>query len=219
MSKKLEGIRAVIFDMDGVLFLSDECHAQAYTETLREVGIRSFAYPAVAGMRTDEAMQQILIANGIDPDPSLVDRLVSTKRKKAATLLEQNASIDHEGKELVLSLRSHYRLALASSASRATVDFFLARSGYGDAFEFSLDGSSVSRAKPHPDIYRLAMDKLGLDPSACLVIEDSTSGIQAALAAGAQVIAINRGKSQDIQNQPGTVMMVRGLAAIRNFLP
>lgn len=183
-------VKALIFDMDGVLFLSSDCHEEAFREIFTDCGIKDFLYASIAGMRTDDAFRKIFIENGKMLDNSQLQVLVEEKRKKALALLAEKGEIMAGSSDLVAYLREKYRLALASSASPRTVELFLRKSGYTDAFEFCLDGSTVLKSKPEPDIYQLALEKLRLEPEQCVVIEDSVSGVQAALKAKIPVIAL-----------------------------
>jgi len=197
MLNNFRKFQAILFDMDGVLFLSTDCHERAYREVLQTVGIKYFSYAAIAGMRTDEAIKKILLENHQVVTSDVVRELTTKKRRRALALLDQEGRVAEGSKELVCNLRKKYRLILASSASCQTVDLFLKKSGYAQAFEFVLDGSMVERAKPAPDIYALAVKKLGITPEDCVVIEDAGSGIQAAQAAGIAVIAIVPKNRQD----------------------
>ncbi len=191
-------LEAVIFDMDGVLFLSTDCHEQAYRETLQSIGIHHFSYSSLAGMRTDEAIKKVLAKNKHKITETLVSDLVARKRSKALELLEQAGVLREGCQELVEHLTTAgYRLVLASSASPQTIALFLRKSGLGKKFEFILDGSMVEHAKPAPDIYQLAIQKLKLEPSQCVVVEDAVSGIQAAQAAGTKVVALTGTESQE----------------------
>ncbi len=193
--KNFSHTKAVIFDMDGVLFLSNDCHEKAWTETLKTIGITHYEYAAIAGMRTDDAFVKLLREHGKEENKYDIPQLVAEKRKKALELLRQEGKIAPGSREVIEYLRKKYRLALASSASPQTVAFFLEKSGYQDAFEIILDGSMVEYAKPAPDIYRLAAKKFGLRPKDCVVIEDSLSGITAALEAYIPTIALVSGEA------------------------
>lgn len=183
-------VKALIFDMDGVLFLSSDCHEEAFREVFAGCGIKDFRYVSIAGMRTDDAFRKIFIENGQVLDDSQLKILVEEKRKKALVLLAEKGEIMAGSSDLMAYLSGKYRLALASSASPLTVELFLRKSGYADAFEFCLDGSTVLKSKPEPDIYQLALKKLGLESKQCVVIEDSVSGVRAALKAKIPVIAL-----------------------------
>lgn len=192
-----EKIQAVIFDMDGVLFLSGNCHERAWRETLESIGITDFSYVAIAGMRTDDALAKIIREQGKQPEAYDLEALTAKKRQLALQFLETEGQVAPEGASLIASLRKKYRLALASSASPKTVALFLNRSGYADAFEVVLDGSLVEHAKPAPDIYELALRKLALEREACVVVEDSGNGIMAAQAAGIPVIALSQAAEEE----------------------
>lgn len=187
-----EKIQAVIFDMDGVLFLSNGCHERAWRETLESIGISDFSYAAIAGMRTDDALAKMILEHGKQGENHDIEVLTAQKRKLALQFLEAESEVAPESVTLIAYLRDKYRLVLASSASPKTVAFFLKKSGYADAFESVLDGSSVAHAKPAPDIYRLALSKLALPGKYCVVVEDSGNGIRAAQDAGIPVIALSQ---------------------------
>lgn len=187
-----EKVQAVIFDMDGVLFLSNGCHERAWRETLESIGIIDFSYAAIAGMRTDDALAKVILQNDKQKENYDIEALTAKKRQLALRFLETESQVAPESAALIAYLRKKYRLALASSASPKTVALFLKKSGYADAFEVVLDGSSVKHSKPAPDIYQLALSRLALEGKHCIVVEDSGNGIRAAQAAGIPVIALSQ---------------------------
>lgn len=199
MKNDFTKVRAIIFDMDGVLFLSSNCHEKAFKETLADTGITDFSYSSIAGMRTDDAFKKIFVENEQTLHDNYLKKLVEKKRKKAQEFLVEESEVVTGSAELVSRLRKKYRLVLVSSASSQTVELFLKKSGYADVFEFFLDGSAVLNAKPAPEIYQLAVQKLGLMPEECVVIEDSVSGVRAALSAKIPTIAIieNKGREEE----------------------
>jgi beta-phosphoglucomutase len=184
-------VQAVIFDMDGVLFLSNGCHERAWRETFQSIGITDFSYAAIAGMRTDDALARVILEHGKQVENYDIEALTAKKRQLALQFLEAESEVAPESATLIAYLRKKYRLALASSASPKTVALFLKKSGYADAFEIVLDGSSVEHSKPAPDIYQLVLSKLGLRGECCVVVEDSGNGIRAAQDAGIPVIALS----------------------------
>lgn len=80
--------------------------------------------------------------------------------------------------------------AVGSNAERANVDFILDRLALRPYFQAIIDGSEVTRPKPFPDIYLLAAERLHVEPSRCIVFEDSPTGVAAALAAKMRVVAV-----------------------------
>ena len=190
MTNSISNIRAIIFDMDGVLFLSGDSHERAFQEVLAGIGIAEFSYASIAGMRTDEALRQVILAQGLDVSRYDIAELVRIKRALSIRFLTENAKIAPGICTLLKKLSLQYRLALASSASPQTVKLFLQMSGCESVFDCCVDGSLVNDAKPSPEIYLLALQQLHMAPAECLVVEDALSGIQAAKDAGLRVIGL-----------------------------
>lgn len=211
-------IKAVIFDMDGVLFLANDLHAQAFQEVLTPLGITDFSYPSIAGMRTDESFKKIFKQNQRTINNQDLEALVKEKQSRVLELLENNPPIAPESKTLIPYLQKRYRLALASSASKERIELFLRESNYGNAFTFYLHGDDVAHAKPAPDIYLLAAQQLNLSPKDCIVIEDAINGIQAAVAADMRAIAVIGAENSEPFLQAGADVVVSGLKEIASLL-
>jgi HAD superfamily hydrolase (TIGR01509 family) len=92
--------------------------------------------------------------------------------------------------EAVRALAARWPLGLASSANREVIDLVLELAGFGDAFRVTVSSEEVERGKPAPDVYLAAARGLGVEPAGCVAIEDSSSGLRAADAAGMTVIAV-----------------------------
>ena len=92
--------------------------------------------------------------------------------------------------EAVARLAAGVRLGLASSSNRELIDAVLAAGGISGLFAASVSSEEVARGKPAPDVYVEAAARLGVDPSACVAVEDSHNGIRSAKAAGMACIAI-----------------------------
>ena len=202
--------------MDGVLFVSSDCHEMAFKEVLEGIGIKDFPYASIAGMRTDDSFKKIFSERGINSKDYDLRKLVQDKSNKSLEFLTKKGRIATGSAELILKLRKRYRLALASSASANTVKLFLKKSGYADAFEFTLDGSSVKKAKPDPEIYQIAVNRLELNFEECVVVEDSTNGVEAAKNAKIPVIAITEQRERFAHLKPD--MIVSELTDIETFL-
>jgi HAD superfamily hydrolase (TIGR01509 family) len=169
-------------------------------------------------MRTDEAFRQIFAENNRNLPESLLAALVADKQQKMLAIIEHNPPVAPGSQELVRALQKKYHLAVASSGSGPRVLLFLDKSGYGDAFDHVVTGSDVTRAKPDPEIYLLAAEKLGVDPADCVVIEDALSGVRAGVAAGMTVIAVGDGETPDTFLQAGASHVTPDLARIATLL-
>jgi HAD superfamily hydrolase (TIGR01509 family) len=192
------GVKAIIFDMDGVLMLSGGAHDVAYKHTLESVGIDNFDYRRFAGMRTDECFRIVLESNNIRPSNDLIQDLTKQKRLLANRFLVENTPIVPRCEIILTTLSQRHMLCLSSSASRKNIDLFLDASNCRRLFYSIVYSDEVKQAKPKPDIYQLSLTRLGLLPRDCLVIEDSVNGVLAAKAAGISVFAILGTDERDV---------------------
>ncbi len=92
--------------------------------------------------------------------------------------------------EAVRSLARHWPLGLATSSNRNVIDLVLEKAGLADAFAATVSSEEVERGKPAPDVYLETARRLGVDPGACVAIEDSANGIRSARAAEMAVVAV-----------------------------
>jgi HAD superfamily hydrolase (TIGR01509 family) len=184
-----ERAEAVIFDMDGVLLLSNPIHRAAYQDILAPFGI-AIEYEEYAGMRTRDCLMRILHSNGISISSEALDELSRRKTAVALRLLEDESPLAPAAVAVLEHLAARYPLALATSASEVTARAFLSRHGLERLFRSVITGESVRNAKPAPDVFFEACKRLSVAPAHSLVIEDSIPGIAAAVSAGAIPVAI-----------------------------
>ncbi|MGD0778331.1 MAG: HAD-IA family hydrolase [Candidatus Solibacter sp.] len=182
--------KAVIFDMDGVLWLSSPNHARAYREALERVNVFDFEYAQYAGMRTVECLERVFEERGITITEATIAELAEEKNRLAVESLRRDPPVSPGCGQVLSRLRAKYRLALATSASPNTMEVFLEASGSRALFSILLCGRSVERPKPAPDIYLKAAELLGVEPGCTVVVEDAVAGVQAGKSAGAQVWAL-----------------------------
>jgi len=185
-------IRSIVFDMDGVLWHSSAIHAAAYQAVLGEVGLRMPDYADIAGRRTDEVIRELLEwQRPAGADQKTVAALTDAKQRRARRLLRENPPIMPGCSGVLEGLGRSCSLALASSASSATVELFLEASATRALFQSVVSGDDVAAAKPDPAIYLTALQRLRGEPASTAVVEDAPNGIKAALAAGiAFVVAV-----------------------------
>lgn len=192
--------RALIFDVDGTLAETEEVHRQAFNETFAEAGLDWYWDPdlygrllAVAGGKERIAHYQRTLPS---PQPVLSgDRIAALHRRKTARYAEIVAggglALRPGVAELVAGARATgRRLAVATTTCPANVEA-LCRSCWGlpagEVFDVVAAGDEVAAKKPAPDVYLLALARLGLAADDCIAFEDSRNGVLAARAAGLAV--------------------------------
>jgi HAD superfamily hydrolase (TIGR01509 family) len=139
------------------------------------------------GMSAPEWSRYLHEVVGLSPSPEEIDgevvrRMIERYRAGLPVVVGAVATVRALG-------ASGVRLAIASSSNRPLIDAVLESTGLGASFETTVSSEEVARGKPAPDVYLEAAARLGVDPRACVAIEDSTNGIRAAAAAGMPVIA------------------------------
>ncbi|HEV8308047.1 MAG TPA: HAD family phosphatase [Methylomirabilota bacterium] len=190
MSVQMTGPRAVIFDVDGVLADSEPLHLRATQEVL---GPRGTSYTerdnrAFFG-KTDAEMLRVLRILFDLPQPTTA--LVEARTAHLVALIRAEARPLPGVPAVPRALReAGLRLALASASPRQVIRAILDAVGLAETFEAVVSGEDVARGKPAPDGFLLAARRLGVEPAACLVVEDSRNGVLAAKAAGMAVAAI-----------------------------
>lgn len=191
-------IKAVIFDLDGVLVNTEKVQMKALLLVLKKFNIR----PSINEIRkyegslTEELLKGILKERkiiGID-----VKKLANERRKLALKLIKKEGVIVHEG---VLQLLSkikdlNLKIAVATAASRPRAELILAKTGINKCIDVFITGSDVNKGKPDPEIFLLTAKKLKIDPKECIVIEDAEKGIEAAKSAGMFCVAKDDGTGQ-----------------------
>jgi HAD superfamily hydrolase (TIGR01509 family) len=184
-------MNGVIFDMDGVLVLSEPFIAEAAIRMFAEKGftVREEEFRPFIGMGEDRFIGGVAERRGIPLDAA---------RDKARTYEIYNEIVRGRlqptpgAVDFIRSCRARgLKLAVASGADSVKVDANLRELGLPrSTFDAVIDGDQVVRKKPAPDIFLAACRALVLPPAECLVIEDAVSGVQAAKAAGARCLAL-----------------------------
>lgn len=186
----------MVCDLDGVLVDSSACHAQAFDDLWRALGIAGPTYETIAGRATREVIAEVTAARG--PSAVQLDEWVQFKQRQArGYLATQPILYDDTIESLEAIARRLHRLALGTSASRATTEMLLRRFGLERFFPDVVTADDVTQGKPAPEIYRTVMTRAGARPEEALIVEDSAWGITAALASGATVAAVRSGRRTD----------------------
>jgi HAD superfamily hydrolase (TIGR01509 family) len=179
-------LRAVIFDMDGVIIDSEPMHNKAYHDMFDEIGITvsTELYESFTGQSTINICKRLCDHFRLVESPEI---LVALKRKHYKRFFESNSELGLiDG---VLDLIKDYHsngltLVVASSAAMTSINQIFDRFDLNKYFVAKLSGGDLKESKPHPEIFIKAAEATGFNRDECIVIEDSTNGIEAAKAAG-----------------------------------
>ncbi|WP_299781660.1 HAD family phosphatase [uncultured Formosa sp.] len=193
-------LKAVLFDMDGVIVNTEPLHYKAYYDMFKAVNIEVPLehYQRYTGRSTISTCTGICEHFGLEQDPK---ELVQLKRKAFQKLFKADPDLDLLPGVLDL-IKNYYEngitLVLASSASQITIHDVFTRFNLDQYFKGRISGADLKASKPHPEIFQRAAEIAGFKPSECMVIEDSTSGIKASHTAGIYCVAY---KSPHSKNQ------------------
>jgi HAD superfamily hydrolase (TIGR01509 family) len=182
-------VQAVVFDLDGVLIDSEQLW-DVVRRGLADEASRPWpaeATRAMQGMSTAEWSTYLTDVVGVPGKPedvavTVIDRMAA--RYDAQLPLLPGAV------EVVERLARRWRLGLASSSPRRLIDTVLAATGLVQQFQVSVSTEEVPAGKPSPAVYQTVVQRLGVDPSRAVAIEDSSNGLRSAAAAGLSVLAV-----------------------------
>ncbi|MBR3057430.1 MAG: HAD-IA family hydrolase [Clostridiales bacterium] len=207
-------ISAVIFDMDGVLLDSEPFHDQTTTSILESYGVKN-AYEAIrpyVGRTSEDMWRDLKTKYGIKAS---VEDLTELQWKKNVAGLPNSGLERSEGlTELLNYCHEHgIKVAVASSSRQDFVEAVFDHLNLWQYVEVFANGFEVEHGKPMPDIYLLAATRLDIDPERCMVIEDSTAGVQAGRMAGMYTIGYDNPTSGG-QNVNAADVVVKSLSEI-----
>jgi HAD superfamily hydrolase (TIGR01509 family) len=212
-------ILAVCFDLDGLVFNTEDVFNAAGRELLRRRSMEMHldVLREMMGRRSEEAFAILVERTGLI---ETVPVLLEEARRIFADLLEVQLAPMPGAFDLFDHIDAlALPMAVATSSHRAYCEDLLGRFDLLERFEFTLTAEDVTHGKPHPEIYLAAAKRLGVPPSRMLVLEDSEIGTRAAAAAGAVVVSVPHDHSRHMDFTPAT-LVAEGLGdpRIRNWL-
>ena len=195
-------IKAVVFDLDGLMFNTEDIFCLTGTELLRRRGKTATRelFDRMMGRRPPEAFQVMIemmeLTESFDellPESELIfHELLEKHLQPMPGLFQLLACIESRG----------LPKGVATSSRRNYLEQMLARFELLDRFHTTLTAEDVTHGKPHPEIYLKAADRLEIEAGEMLVLEDSQAGTQAAAAAGAVVISVPHDHSREHNFSP-----------------
>jgi beta-phosphoglucomutase-like phosphatase (HAD superfamily) len=178
--------------MDGVLIDAKDWHYEALNQALELFGYSISRYDHLVtfdGLPTKRKLEMLSIERGL---PVGLHEFIN-KMKQIYTMervyLKCKPQFIHQYALSKLKAEG-YKLAVGSNSIKATIDMMMDKADLTRYFDFMLSNQDVKKAKPDPEIYNLAISRLGLAPEECLIVEDNQNGIKAALASGGNLFKV-----------------------------
>ncbi|MGV8981328.1 HAD family hydrolase [Clostridium sp.] len=187
-------LKAVIFDMDGVIIDSEPTHMKLENETYKKLGIEvtEEEHHSFVGATSNYMWEALKNKHKLN---QTLEELIEYDRNKYFKHLnsdECEIMLIDGVKELIQELHKNgVKLAIASSSPLDVIDAIAKKFNIQEYFEVFVTGDYVKRSKPEPDIFIFAAEKLGVSVENCVVIEDSHNGVLAAKKAGMKCVGIN----------------------------
>jgi len=195
-------IKAVIFDMDGVLIEAKDWHYEALNRALGLFGQAISRYDHLVtfdGLPTVTKLDMLTLEKGLPK--KLHEFINELKQKYTIELVHQHCKprFDHEYALSKLKAQG-YRIGCGSNSVRHSIEIMLQKSDLIKYMETVVSAQEVSEPKPSPEMYEKIISNFNLTPQECLIIEDNENGIKAAKASGAHVLIVKEVDEVNIDN-------------------
>lgn len=204
-------IKAVIFDLDGVLVTTDELHYRAWKRLAEQEGITGFTREdniRQRGVSRMASLEVVLEKSGkqySDAEKKVLAEKKNDMYVKSLESLDKSAVLDGVFDFITYLKQKGIKLAVGSASKNTPM--ILEKTGLADKFEAVSCGLDTQKSKPDPEVFLIAADRLDIPYSECLVVEDSDAGIEAAKAGGMYALAVGAAK-----NNPDADFRAEGLA-------
>jgi beta-phosphoglucomutase len=195
-------IKAVLFDMDGVLIDAKDWHYEALNQALAIFGMEINRYDHLVtydGLPTKKKLEMLTLERGL---PRALHSFINDMKQEFTFQIGYAKCRPTFNHQYALShlKAGGYKMAACSNSIRKTMEILFDRAALTNYFDFYLSNEDVKESKPHPEMYITAMERLKLTPDECLILEDNENGIKAAQASGANLLVINDIHEVNLEN-------------------
>lgn len=186
-------IKACLFDLDGVIVDTAKYHFLAWRRLCNELGfdLTKEENEELKGISRAESLNILLHKGGLNPTEKKKEALMARKNEWYLEYIDKmdSSEILPGALDFLKAVKETGRKAALGSASKNSMRILEAL-GIVDLFDAVIDGTKVSKGKPHPQTFLLGAEALATHPSACVVFEDALAGVEAALAGGMYIIGV-----------------------------
>jgi beta-phosphoglucomutase len=195
-------IKAVLFDMDGVLIEAKDWHFEALNRALELFGMPISRFDHITtfdGLSTRQKLEMLSLERGLPR--GLHEFLNGMKQLYTMEMVYTQCKPLFAHEYALSSLKAAgYNMAVCSNSIRNTVETMMQKSGLDRYLDLMVSNEDVKKGKPEPDIYLKAINHFGLNPSECLILEDNENGIKAAKASGAHLLIVEQIADTNLNN-------------------
>ena len=213
----MQDLQAVIFDLDGVIIDSEPIHDEAHRIVFRthDLPVPETIFPSFKGITERKVFERVVSEFGTDTHDA--DALMAAKERVMTHLIDRMQPIPG-ALQFLHQTKRYYRVALTTSSTRFWLRDAFGRFGLDAFFEVIVTSEDVEHPKPHPQPYTTTTQRMGLDPSKCLVIEDSLHGVSSARAAGCHVAGMTTSFTSDLLEENGAHLTVDSFGELWKWL-
>jgi HAD superfamily hydrolase (TIGR01509 family) len=197
----LSRIRAIIFDLDGLMVDSEPLARQAWQDIIQAMGrkLDESVYASVVGLRIDESSHILQESLDLPINPK---ELAAMKASRLAEILANGIPIMPGLLELISTIDQRaLPWAVATSSNQSYARAIIDQLELSVTCQAIAGGDEVKQGKPAPDIYLLAAERLSISPDECMALEDSVPGARAAVSAGMRTIGVPSGSTSEVDLQ------------------
>lgn len=209
-------LRAVVFDLDGLMFNTEDLYREVGTEVLRRRGksLETDLLDAMMGRRPAQALAIMIEWHDLEAS---VEQLAAESKEIFVPILDAKLAPMPGLIDLLSALEAaDIPKSVATSSGREFVENVMGRFDLISRFDFLLTAEDVEHGKPHPEIYLTAAERFSVEPAEMMVLEDSENGCKAAVASGAFAVAVPASRSL-VHDFEGAALVAETLSDTRVY--